>query len=45
MRLWSGKRASQCFAGAFAMTLATTAAAAEFPFERELLLDAKPLPG
>jgi len=45
MRLWSGKRASQCFAGAIAMVLATTAAAAEFPFERELLLDAKPLPG
>jgi heat shock protein HslJ len=27
------------------MMLAATAAAAEFPFERELLLDAKPLPG
>src|SRR5262249_61831390 len=28
-----------------ATMLAATAAAAEFPFERELLLDVKPLPG
>jgi heat shock protein HslJ len=45
MRLLNGKRASKCLAVAFAMMLATTAAAAEFPFERELLLEAKPLPG
>jgi len=35
----------RCLAGAIAMMLAATAAAAEFPFERELLLEAKPLPG
>src|SRR5262249_37398764 len=45
MRLLSGKRAVKWLAGAIAMVLATTAAAAEFPFERELLLEAKPLPG
>src|SRR5262245_62355493 len=42
MRLTNGKR---CFIGGVAMVLATTATAAEFPFERELLLEAKPLPG
>jgi heat shock protein HslJ len=33
------------FAGAAAILLSATASAAEFPFERELLLEAKPLPG
>src|SRR5258705_5920106 len=33
------------FAGAAAIALSATALAAEFPFERELLLEAKPLPG
>lgn len=33
------------FAGAAAIVLSATAFAAEFPFERELLLEAKPLPG
>jgi heat shock protein HslJ len=33
------------FAGAVAILLSATASAAEFPFERELLLEAKPLPG
>jgi heat shock protein HslJ len=32
-------------AGAAAILLSATASAAEFPFERELLLEAKPLPG
>lgn len=46
MRLLSGKRMSVGFAGVIAMMLAaTTALAVEFPFERELLLEAKPLPG
>jgi heat shock protein HslJ len=31
--------------GAAAILLSATASAAEFPFERELLLEAKPLPG
>jgi len=33
------------FAGAAAILLSAAASAAEFPFERELLLEAKPLPG
>jgi heat shock protein HslJ len=33
------------FAGAATIVLSATAFAAEFPFERELLLEAKPLPG
>ena len=45
MRLSNGKRVSRYLAAGVAMMLAATAAAAEFPFERELLLDAKPLPG
>jgi heat shock protein HslJ len=36
---------ARTLAGGIAMFLAATAAAAEFPFERELLLEAKPLPG
>src|SRR5919206_154169 len=38
-------RMARNLAGGVAMVLAATAAAAEFPFERELLLEAKPLPG
>lgn len=34
-----------CLAGAAAMLLAVPALAAEFPYEREMLLEAKPLPG
>jgi heat shock protein HslJ len=45
MRLLNSKRMGRCLASAIAMMLVTTAAAAEFPFERELLLEAKPLPG
>jgi hypothetical protein len=45
MRLSNGKRVSRYLAAGVAAMLAATAAAAEFPFERELLLDAKPLPG
>jgi heat shock protein HslJ len=47
MRLWwSYRRVRGCLAGMVTMMLAaTTALAAEFPFERELLLEAKPLPG
>jgi len=45
MRLSGGKRMS-CGLSVIAMMLgATTVLAAEFPFERELLLEAKPLPG
>jgi heat shock protein HslJ len=45
MRQLSNRRMGSFLAGALAMVLATAAAAAEFPFEHELLLDAKPLPG
>jgi heat shock protein HslJ len=45
MRLLNGRRMARYLAGGIAMVLAATAAAAEFPFERELLLEAKPLPG
>jgi heat shock protein HslJ len=45
MRQLSNRRKGSFLAGALAMVLATAAAAAEFPFEHELLLDAKPLPG
>jgi META domain len=46
MRLLNGTRMARNLAGGVAMVLAaTTALAAEFPFERELLLEAKPLPG
>ena len=46
MRLWSCKRVCSGLAGTIAMMLAASvASAAEFPFERELLLEAKPLPG
>jgi heat shock protein HslJ len=46
MRWSGGKRAKGGFAGVIAILLAaTTVFAAEFPFERELLLEAKPLPG
>ena len=44
MRLSGGKRMS-CGFCVIAVLLATTAFAAEFPFERELILEAKPLPG
>jgi heat shock protein HslJ len=43
---WIGHRSFRRLLGCIvAATMATTAAAAEFPFERELLLEAKPLPG
>jgi heat shock protein HslJ len=45
MRQLSNRRMGSFLAGALAMVLATAAAAADFPFEHELLLDAKPLPG
>jgi heat shock protein HslJ len=45
MRLLNGKRMGHHLAAGLAMMLVTTAAAAEFPFDRELLLEAKPLPG
>ena len=45
MRQLSNRRMASFLAGALAMVLATAAAAAEFPFEHELLLEAKPLPG
>src|SRR5215813_5696020 len=46
MRLWSSKRVRAGLAGIVVMLLGvTTALPAEFPFERELLLEAKPLPG
>jgi heat shock protein HslJ len=45
MRLLNGTRMARYLAGGVAMFLAATAAAAEFPFERELLLEVKPLPG
>src|SRR5256885_17249940 len=45
MRLSNGKRVSRYLAAGVAAMLAATASAAEFPFERELLLEAKPLPG
>jgi heat shock protein HslJ len=45
MRLLIGMRMARCLAGGIIVFLAATAAAAEFPFERELLLEAKPLPG
>ena len=45
MRLSCGKRMSSGLAVIAMMLVATTALAAEFPFERELLLEAKPLPG
>jgi META domain len=46
MRLWSHRSACGGLAGVIAMVLGVaTALAAEFPFERELLLEAKPLPG
>jgi len=35
----------RCLAGAAAMLWAVAALAAEFPYEREMLLEAKPLPG
>jgi len=45
MRMSNGKRVSRYLAAGVAALLAATAAAADFPFERELLLEAKPLPG
>jgi len=46
MRLLNGRRMARYLASGVAVVLAATAAAAaEFPFERELLLEAKPLPG
>jgi heat shock protein HslJ len=45
MRRLNKKRMGWCLAGAVVMMLTATAAAAEFPFERELQLEAKPLPG
>jgi heat shock protein HslJ len=48
MRLWSYKNKIVHGSLAWAVTMmlgTTTALAAEFPFERELLLEAKPLPG
>ncbi len=46
MRLWSCRRVLGGLAGVVTMMLAaTTVLAADFPFERELLLEAKPLPG
>jgi hypothetical protein len=45
MRMSNGKRVSRYLAAGVAAMLAATALAAEFPFERELLLEAKPLPG
>ena len=45
MRQLSKRRMGSVLAGAVAIMLTTAAAAAEFPFERELLLDVKPLPG
>jgi heat shock protein HslJ len=46
MRLWNNKRVCGGLAGVIAVALAATSVlAAEFPFERELLLEAKPLPG
>lgn len=46
MPLWKCRRVHSSLAGVIAVMLAaTTALAAEFPFERELLLEAKPLPG
>ena len=45
MRLLNGMRMARYVVGGVAMLLAATATAAEFPFERELLLEAKPLPG
>ena len=45
MRRLNGKSMGHYLAAGVAMILATTATAAEFPFERELLLEAKPLPG
>jgi heat shock protein HslJ len=45
MRLLSDRRIGSILAGAVAIVLTTAAAAAEFPFEQELLLEAKPLPG
>jgi len=45
MRLSIGLKMARHLAGGIAMFLAVTAAAAEFPFGRELLLEAKPLPG
>src|SRR6478672_9895540 len=46
MWLWSCKGMCGGLAGVIAVALAATSVlAAEFPFERELLLEAKPLPG
>jgi heat shock protein HslJ len=45
MRLSGGKRKSSGLALIAVMLVASVASAAEFPFERELLLEAKPLPG
>ena len=46
MRQWSCNRVCGGLAGLVTMMLAATSAfAAEFPFERELLLETKPLPG
>ena len=45
MRQLSKRRMGSVLAGAVAIMLTTAAAAAEFPFEHELLLEAKPLPG
>jgi heat shock protein HslJ len=45
MRQSGGERMSSGFAVIAMMLAASVATAAEFPFERELLLEAKPLPG
>ena len=45
MRLSGGKRMSRGLALIAMMLVASVVSAAEFPFERELLLEAKPLPG
>jgi heat shock protein HslJ len=45
MRLWNCKKVCGGLAGVIVMVLSATTLAAEFPFERELLLDARPLPG
>jgi len=45
MRLLGLRGLGSCLAGAAAIMLIAAAIAAEFPFEHELLLEAKPLPG
>src|SRR5437870_10092421 len=45
MRLSGGKRMSRGLALIAMMLVASVVSAAEFPFERELLLEAKPLTG